>query len=179
VRVADVRAALEQMASLQRARLELDALDIEGPAMLLARLGGAVQALESRIEGVRRLLGRSAEVLRGSADEEAWRRAREFAWVPAGALLVRVPITPPRIAELDAVLERVGAARRYTVAGNVAFVGWPDGAAALSETLSTHGLTGQLLRGDSGRPFLGAAADGEFERRVRHALDPEGRFGDA
>jgi glycolate dehydrogenase FAD-binding subunit len=173
----DVTAALDTMASLQRERLELDALDIDGGGRLVVRLAGAVAAMESRIDLVRGLLGRGAEVLRGAADESQWRVAREFTWAPASALLARVPVTPTRIPLLDEALSRARAVRRYSVAGNVAFVAWTGDPEALSALLSGQRLLGQVLRGDARRVLIGVESANEFGRRVASVMDPDNRFG--
>ena len=68
-----------------------------------------------------------SELLEGTADEAGMAAARassrgHYRGVP----LVRVPLTTPRVPALDGVLTRDGAARRYALAGNVAFVSWPQ-----------------------------------------------------
>ena len=114
--------------------------------------------------------------LEGAADDGEWQRAREFAWTSFGDAIVRVPLTTPRVPALDAWLARGGAARRYALAGNVAFVSWPQPLDALSDALNSLGLRGQVLIGPPGNPFIGAQADVEFGRRVASVLDPDGRF---
>lgn len=175
-RAADLDAALSLMASVQRAGFDLEALDIESPATVSARLGGAGEALPQRVAALQHVIGES-EVLVGEEDERVWRQAREFAWAPADALLVRVPLTPPQVPALDAALAPGGAVRRYALAGNVAFSSWPGHVNGLSAVLAALGLTGQVLWGASGSPFIGRSVANEFEKRVRAVMDPDGRFG--
>jgi hypothetical protein len=98
--------------------------------------------------------------------------------VPAAAALVKVPLTPKRIPGFDAALAPVGAARRYSVGGNVAWVAWAEGLrlADLDHMLSAQGLSGLVVRGSLGRTVLGTITGDAFARRVKVALDPAGRF---
>jgi glycolate oxidase FAD binding subunit len=172
----DLAGALEVMDRVQRAQFELEAIDIEAPSTLLIRIGGAADALPARVDALRQSLGLGSELLEGAADDAEWQRAREFSWASPGASLVRVPLTTPRVPALDVVLTRGGAARRYALAGNVAFVSWPQPLDELSDALNSLGLRGQVLIGSPGRQFIGSPADDEFGRRVASVLDPDGRF---
>jgi len=98
--------------------------------------------------------------------------------VPAAAALVKVPLTPKRIPGFDAALASLGAERRYSVGGNVAWVAAAEGlrAADLDQALSAQGLSGLVVRGTLGRTVLGTIAGAAFARRVKAALDPAGRF---
>jgi len=176
VSAGDLIAALEAMETVRRAQFELEAIDIEGPATLWLRAGGATDALPARVAALRQAIGIKSEFLEGADDEAEWRRAREFSWGLPGASLVRVPLTTPAVPALDSVLTRGGATRRYALAGNVAFVSWPQSLDELSDELKPLGLTGQVLIGPRGQPFIGADVDDEFGRRVASVLDPDGRF---
>jgi glycolate oxidase FAD binding subunit len=173
----DLAGALRVLSAMQAARFELEAADIEAPATVWLRLGGFAAAMPSRLDGVQRAAGAPSDRLEGEADVDTWRTAREFSWMPPGAALVRVPLTVGRLAGLDAALELAGARRRYAVGGNVAFITWTESIDRLSATLETVGLTGQVLRGPSGRRLIGTVKPSEFERRVRMVMDPDGRFG--
>jgi glycolate oxidase FAD binding subunit len=172
----DLAGALEVMDRVRRAQFELEAIDIEAPSTLFLRLGGAADALPTRVDALRHSLGLGSELLEGAADDAEWQRAREFSWASPGEPLVRVPLTTPRVPALDAWLTRGGAARRYALAGNVAFVSWPKPLDELSDALNSLGLRGQVLIGPPGRQFIGSPADDEFGRRVASVLDPDGRF---
>ena len=76
------------------------------------------------------------------------------------------------------MLDACRALRRYALAGNVAFVSWPQSLDEIDAALKTLALTGQVLIGPPGTPSLGAVPDDEFGRRVATVLDPDGRFGD-
>ena len=173
----DLAGALRVLSAVQAARFELEAADIEAPSIVWLRLGGFASAMRSRLDGLQRAVGSPAERLEGDADAAVWQGTREFTWMPAGAALVRVPLTVGKLAGLDAVLESAGVRRRYAVGGNVAFIAWTDSVERLSTTLQTLGLTGQVLIGPPGSNSIGTVKTSEFERRTRAVMDPDGRFG--
>jgi glycolate oxidase FAD binding subunit len=173
---ADLASACAAVTAVQRARSEVDALDIEAPSTVWIRLGGFADALPERIARLSRAIDRPVEVLRNDADAAAWHEAREFAWVPPETTLIRVALTTPEVPVLDAIAAGGGARRRYALGGNVAFIAWPAGLADFSTALEGLGLHGQVLTGSAGRPFVGAEAPGEFERRVQAVMDPQSRF---
>jgi glycolate oxidase FAD binding subunit len=176
VETADLASAVALIATVQRARFDLEAVDLEAPATVWLRLGGFREALPTRTAALQRVAGRGAEVRNGADDAQVWREARELAWAPAGQPLVRVPITLPTIPLLDAALGHDGAVRRYTIGGNLALIAWAEPLDRLSGILRERALTGQVLLGPVGRPFIGAVTPNAFEERLRGVMDPDGRF---
>jgi glycolate oxidase FAD binding subunit len=172
----DLASAGALVTTVQRARFDLEALDVEPPGTVWLRLGGCREALATRASALQHAIGRPSGLLTGDDDAVVWRDAREFAWAPRDASLVRVPISPPALLPLDAALSRYDAVRRYAVAGNLALVGWRDSLDALSDVLSGMDLTGQVLLGPAGKRFIGAARPNAFEDRLRGVMDPDGRF---
>ena len=65
------------------------------------------------------------DILMDAEDAACWRAAREFTWRPEDAALVKVPVTPGRIARLEADL--TGFANLSGLVGDViAWAGrWP------------------------------------------------------
>ena len=185
---ADLDRALDGLARLAGLPVDVDALEIDtrpGGVQVLLRLGGAERALPGRIDRLRGELG-GGEVLRGADESTLWRDAREFAWVPDGWSLAKVPVTPGRIAALDArfaTLDRRAGdgpsrIRRYGSRGQVAWVASPSPADELEGTLTELGLSGLAILGPAGRRRFGVRVGSTFERRVKGALDPGGRFVD-
>jgi glycolate oxidase FAD binding subunit len=172
----DVAAATALVAAIQRARFDLEAIDLEAPGTVWVRLGGFREAMPPRVVALQQALGPETQTIAGDDEEAVWRGTRAFAWLPDGWTLVRVPTTLPVVASLDATLGRHGARRRYAVAGNVALIGWPGPLDDLDTLLSGVRLGGQVLFGPGGRPFIGTARDNEFGARVKAVLDPDGRF---
>lgn len=174
----DLASALSLMAAVQRARFDLEAIDLTPPGVLTLRLGGASEAIDVRAEALTQAIGRDSRILTGQDDAAVWTEARELAWVPAGAALVRVPLSLPQVQALDAAIAGGNAVRRYAVAGNLAWVAWPDSIAVLGGILREQGLVGQVLAGPAGSPFIGATAPNPFEQRLRSVMDPQGRLAD-
>jgi glycolate oxidase FAD binding subunit len=179
-----VAAGVAALIKLTSQPLDLDSLDLTpaaAGATLWARLAGLAGALPDRIARLRGVLG-GGEPVAESEEARLWRDARELAWVPpvlsavegAGWSLVKVPVTPKKIAALD---QRVpsDAVRRYGVAGQVAWIATPD-RAGLDAALNQLGLSGLALIGPAGKARLGVQPGAAFEQRVKQALDPMGRF---
>ena len=168
VTTADLPATVTLVASLQRARFDLEAIDIAPPTSIWIRLGGFREHAgprESMPWNVRS--EERAEVSTGEHDAAIWRHAREFAWAPASTPLVRVPITLPMAARLDAALERYEAARRYTVAGNLALIAWNGALDSLSDAPAGSGAHGPGPRRSAlVSRFIGAAAPNAVEERL-------------
>jgi glycolate oxidase FAD binding subunit len=172
----DLQAAVTLVATVQRAGFDLEALDIEPPATVWFRLAGFRDALGSRVDAVQHALGGCADVSTGADEPAVWRDAREFAWAPAGHFLVRVPTTLPVVTRLDAALEWYEAARRYTVAGNLALIAWNGALDSLAALLQDLALEGQVLVGPAGRPFIGAVPASAIDERLASVMDPDARF---
>jgi glycolate oxidase len=156
--------ALEAAGRALACGVELEALDLEPPGRLLIRIGGPATALEPRLERLRRAVALPAD--KTLADAALWD-------VPAG---VQLALRPRRLPVLDAAL--AGVPRRYTRAGAAGFLAWPADRPVeeLDGLLRDAGATGVRLAGAPGHVLLGAHTGGAFADRVRHALDPDGRF---
>lgn len=194
--------AAAAMARVYDAPLDVDALDLwpagDGWA-LMVRLAGPAAALPARVERIRPVAGGETDVLAGEADAEAWRAMREMEWVPAGWGLVKVALSPAKVEPLAGLLETAARAipgrgealapgdianaelaRQvlrpcFSVGGNVAWIATPE-PPALGPALSELGLPGLVVLGPAGAPLIGAHTGSAFERRVKSALDPVGRF---
>lgn len=171
--------ALQAMAQLAVSKVELQALDVlpgdDGAATVLARLGGLPAALSARCERLRQALG-GGDVFTDKDDEKFWREAREFHWLMTGESLVKVPVTPSQIAPLDDWLGQEGCARRYSVGGNLAWLAWRGDIEPLHNALRRLALRGLVVMGDVRSPLIGAEGATGMERRVKAALDPDGKF---
>ena len=177
VDVDDTASAMRLLAAVQTARIDAEALDVEQGRRVSVRIGGFPEALPTRIDALRRVLGPSAEVLEGDDDARAWRDVNEFAWAAAGTALIRVPSSPSRVAALDAAMSGLGCTRRISVGGHLLWVACePASLDAVDAFLRDTGATGQVLRGAHDRPFIGAPRDPIVEARLRAVLDPDRRF---
>lgn len=175
---ADLPTALGHVRGLNRSKFDINGLDFgpdEAGWRVWVRLGGLAAALNERITALRQEVGGGA-ILTGTADEAFWQSANRFDWLAANAALVKIPVTPGRVAGLEESLAGTSP-RRYSVGGNLLWLGWEKPVAELDALLASHGLSGLLLRGPVGQPWLGKRPGGPFLQRVKMALDPEGKFG--
>lgn len=167
--------AWEVLRALYTSSFDLEALDLVPPGTVWIRVAGRAESMAARLARLGAFLGGAADV--AEDDAGVWEEAREFRWVPAGWALVKVPLTPRRLLDLERELAGAGCLRRYSAGGNVGWVAWPGDPEVLSELLSRLGLRGLRVLGGEGPPFLGRQAPDGFARRVKAALDPAGRFG--
>ncbi len=172
----DISAAQALLARIATSALELEAVDVsvhEGGPTLHLRLGGLARALPERMARLRAFVGHGDDV---DDDAAFWRDRNAFAWVPPGAALAKVPISPHVLVALDGALAGAGAQRVYSVGGHLAWVGWPHNVTALDTLLHEQGLAGLLLRGDAVSPLLGVRVGATTLERVKGVLDPDRRF---
>jgi glycolate oxidase FAD binding subunit len=177
-----IEEAVSLVRRLTRSTWDLEAIDIaidaEAPVTLDIRLAGLAGALPERIVHLREFVGGGDEPI-GAGDAEPWSAARSFTWVPAGSSLVKVPVTPGRITELDAAIAGGCGARRYAGGGQLAWLAWREPLDRLDARLQTLGLPGLVVwaEGPMDVPLIGATTEGSFSTRVKRAIDPHNRFG--
>ncbi len=169
----DFGAAWALLRVLYTSSFDLEALDLVPPGTLWVRLAGRPESLPARVDRLRRFLGGGVVV---EDEHRVWENAREFRWVPPGWALVKIPVTPRRVVDLERALENTPSLRRYSAGGNVAWVAWPEGPGALGAVLERLDLQGLRVLGGQGPPFLGRRGPEAFPARAKRALDPEGRF---
>ena len=176
--------ALRATYHLATAPFDIDALDLEpineSQFELIIRIGGLVEALPGRIERLQHFLNTetdmvAAEVLENEQDSAFWEQVQELSWVEDGLNLVKVPLAPKRIPAFEDALFEIVTSRRYSAGGNVAWLAVPD-VEALDTVLSQLELAGLVLIGPPGRPCLGLHKGLPLARRVKRALDPDGKF---
>jgi glycolate oxidase FAD binding subunit len=168
---------LEALGRLTRQPLELYALDLDGEANLHVRVGGKAESIPARLERISLLLsGVEMETIQGEGEARFWSERNEFGWLAPEETLVKAPITPKRVPSLDGELRRNGAKSVYSAGANVAWIGWPGEVAEIDALLVQLGLSGLRVLGDPGRARLGVQAGESFEKRIKQALDPAGRF---
>lgn len=171
---------LQALVHLTQQPLEIYALDLEagdGIVHLLTQVGGAEATIRSRIERLLGALGApDAEILVGEQESRLWHAAREFTWAPPGSTLVKIPLTPKRLPALDQELAQHGAIRRYCAGANLAWVAWRRQVEDLDRMLSRQALSGLVILGEADKVLLGRRSGESFARRVKQALDPQGKF---
>jgi glycolate oxidase FAD binding subunit len=181
VTCASVADAMQAIFAIMPSPLETDAIDLETyheQPELYFRLGGLSGALPGRIERLKTFLHQHAPIKSAETleDEGAfWRSVSHLEWAGASTV-VKVPVAPRQVVDLEAKLHGIPGKRRYSAAGNVAWIALDD-VAALAPILRDMGLTGLQLRGDGNQQYVGAPLKGiEMLRRVKDVLDPERVF---
>ncbi len=168
--------ALAAMNELNRSPLDIFALELQPPATLLLRLGGQSSALHGRLRRLNEILG-GGTVMLGEEEAVLWSQLRDFSWLPSSHSLLKVPVTPAIISALEARLDQGTSQRRYSVGGNLAWVGWPGEVGDIDGILRELELSGLRVLGLSESPWVGVPPAGSaFAQRVKRALDTEGRF---
>lgn len=167
-------AAIEVIQRLYTSPLEIDSFDLEiaDRPIVWLRLGGLRSALPGRLDRVRGLIG-GGDVI--DDDASLWRNAREVTWRPEGWALIKVPLTPKRIAAFEAALPQ-NIIRRYSSGGQAAWLAAPDQLSQIDRLLCDQGLSGLVMIGPIDQPRLGVRVGDSFARRVKGALDPAQRF---
>jgi glycolate oxidase FAD binding subunit len=175
-----VSEALADLMRLSTAPLEIFALDLwpgEGGVSLLVRLGGTPDAFPRRRDRLLKFLDcQSGQTLEDEVDRDTWREMNEFTWVPIAHSLVKVPLTPSRVAKLDKNLLKGKALRRYSAGANVAWVAWPGDIDDLDALLQEQSLSGLVLSGACKCPRIGIRQGETFARRLKKAIDPGDRW---
>lgn len=172
--------ALEAVYKLFHSQMDLESLELRPSARsvtVYVRLGGLREALPARLDRLGKLLG-GGEILEGGNDVLLWNGIREFEWAGQAAALVKVPLTPARIAALDVELEKLNYTRRYSAGGQVAYIAGPDDLNGLHALLAAQNLSGLKLFGSPVHRFIGAPRSNHaFAQRAKQALDAAQKFG--
>lgn len=176
-------AALQATFKLASAPFEMDTLDLQPHTNkrfnALIRLGGLPDALPSRVERLRSFLEKhtavqEAQLLKDAAEQALWGEINSVAWANPNHYLVKIPLPPKRLSALNALEGLEG--RHYTAAGNIAWI-TTTSLRALNAHLISMGLSGLVLMGSPHQLIIGARPGLPLERRVKQALDPQGKFG--
>ena len=175
---------------------------------LWVRIGGLLAALQQRAQALQAVISADAGgirhliLLNDQDDDTLWQQARSMAWLTDGMALAKVPLTPQRIPVVEeAVSGSKVATRRYSVGGNLLWLGWPDLTAPaldsgkqdrprdLHTLLLGLNLQGVLLIGRTRRateqnngdnvgsgdgPLLGRPLLNDFLRRIAAGPGPRG-----
>lgn len=177
IQCGSVDEAMDRIAALAGSPLELDALDwLPANNQIVFRVAGAAAFVESDPWTGFPGLGTGVQALDNGTAERFWADYGGFGWMEEGSSLVKVPVSPARIPDLETGLRDLGLLRCYSVAGNVAYLGSTD-RAGLDRVLRERGLSGLALLGHGkGDPWLGARRTSRIAFAVKRALDPNGRF---
>lgn len=172
--LANLAEAMTLCAELSRSPLEITALDTSPRGTVDVLLTGSEAANLATKDRLIKLTGAAWDVV----DFEYWDTISEWSDLEAGERLTRVPLAPSQVLGLDAAMHEMRVPRRYSAAGNVAWVRWPASQPirALDESLSHLHLGGTILTGTAARCCLGRRPEPQLMTRLQHAFDPDKRF---
>jgi glycolate oxidase FAD binding subunit len=178
----DHRTALDALHRLSISQEELMCLDLEAPHTIAVRIAGLPDAQKSRTDRIRTIVQEaSIETLHGENDHQYWSMAREFEWLPANHRLVRIPTTPSRISTIEEFVTSRGETvpRRYSVGGNVAWLGCPPDwkAADVNRLGQQSGTSAQPLIGEWDAELTVAMTGLPFLKRLQSVFDPGSKLG--
>ncbi len=173
VRCANLDAGLEAVSRI-RSGFDPEAADLEAGGTLWLRLAGRQNALDELTDRACELFGDLGIV--DEACDDWWAEGAGLLRERRCGVALRVPVTPNRIARLDAALDR-RCERRYVAGAQLAWVGWPDSrpCAELDRLLAEQSLTGLSVLGEA-PVFLGRSPDGVVASRLKAVLDPNSKF---
>jgi glycolate oxidase FAD binding subunit len=170
--------ALDGLIRTTLAPFDLFALDLEPNANrcdLILRIGGLPISFPDRLKRLKEF-HRDGEILDEENERIYWHGIQEFSWVEKNNYLVKIPITPKKVLQLDSFLNNQAAKRRYSVGANLAWIDWGAPIEQLDLKLNELGLSGLVVLGNPGKVRLGKFNGVSFANRVKTALDPQGRW---
>jgi glycolate oxidase FAD binding subunit len=173
-----IEEALTSLIKLAGKSIEIYALDIwpqSDRIDLIVRLGGVPDSFQLRVERLRNILG-SGDIIEDRAEQEFWDDINGFSWHMEDGYLIKIPINPKIVKELDGFLSDSSAKRYYSVGCNVVWVSWSGDLDNLGSKLEKLSLSGLILLGDVVDPHLGAKRSNTFSIKIKNALDPNKKW---
>jgi glycolate oxidase FAD binding subunit len=170
--IAPLNAALEALNQLYIARMEIDSLDfapVGDGLKFWVRLAGLPEGLPARAERLRRILG-GGDILESASESATWEVIRSFNNLQPTAALVKVPLSPQHIPQLESHITTMQ--RHYSAAGNVVWLSANEMPPTLHDTLYSLNLSGLVVFGNTPTIRLGARTGQAFETRIKRVFDP-------
>ena len=167
--------ALNRMTQLASSAMDVESLDLipsKGAANgyeIAIRIGGIATAIPNRLNRLQQFVPAS-RVLRDQDDDLYWRAATHFEWASDLESLLKLPITPTSIPELDRQLANDNIARRYSVGGNVVWI-----AMEWTEDWNSKFGEAQIFLGQP-NGYSPPHEPGPFGQAIQRALDPMLKF---
>jgi glycolate oxidase FAD binding subunit len=171
----DINTSLNLIDELSRSTMDFDAIDLvvlDKVFRLNIRIGGPETALRQKITRVCSL--HPELVIRESPSH--WIETREMTWVPENWLLIWAPVTPIRIPQIEQEFSGHSFMKRYSAAGQILWLATDEHPDRLERLFEKLNLSGLVVKGDSTHNVVGTYPGKNFYRRIKTALDPQGRF---
>ncbi len=162
--------------SLGRSRFTLDILDLDSKSRLFLKLAGQPGSMDQRVEAIENHLNHQSDLLSPDDFHDQWHESVRLDASPSSGILVKIPVNPLAILDLESALASYSTERRYSIGGYVCWLHWNDSIETLSALLSQLYLSGQVAYGETGTPLIAADTQKSFYRRLKSAFDPESKF---
>jgi len=128
VHVDGITQATDVMTRLSMSQFDLTCLDWEPPHHIWLRIAGLSDSMDQRTQHLSETVNSDVEILESETEDQSWRDAREFTWVPADHTLIKMPLVSKQIEKVEQhlAMQPLPILRRYSVGGNLAWIAWPD-----------------------------------------------------
>lgn len=177
--------AVKVMEKFHNAQLDVDSLDLDVSAdriVLISRIGGFRSSFLARQEKLLSFIG-SGDIVPSPEESQIWESKRNFDNTPQNWKLIKVPITPTRIAAFEFNLSEhsdlASSTRMYSSGGQQVWVTFPDNENnhhQFDSFLIALNLSGLVIQGQCEKTRIGVDHGKYFSNRVKQALDPHNRF---
>ncbi len=168
----------EAFVSLGRSRFTLDILDLDSKGRLFIKLAGQPGSMDQRVDAIENHLNHQSDTLSPDGFHNQWHESVRLDTPPSSGILVKIPVNPLAILDLENALAPFSTERRYSIGGYVCWLHWNDNIEELSTILSELGLSGQVACGVTETPLIAADSQKSFYRRLKSAFDPDAKFTD-
>ena len=168
--------AHEAFVSLGRSRFTLDILDLDSKGRLFLKLAGQPGSMDQRVKAIESHLTHQSDTLPQECIDSYWPESVRLEAPPQSGLLVKIPINPLTIFDLESALASYSTEIRYSIGGYVCWLHWNNSIEKLSALLTQLNLSGQVACGDAETPLIAADSQKSFYRRLKSAFDPEDKF---
>ena len=168
--------AHEAFVSLGRSRFTLDILDLDSKGRLFLKLAGQPGSMDQRVKAIESHLTHQSDTLSQKCIDSYWPESVRLETPPQSGLLVKIPINPLTIFDLESALASYSTEIRYSIGGYVCWLHWNNSIEKLSALFTQLNLSGQVACGDAETPLIAADSQKSFYRRLKSAFDPEDKF---
>ena len=177
---ADAAQVRDITTTLAMAPMELFCLDSNAHSVQV-RIGGLSEAIDARCRRVQDIVGNCPmQILRREEDAAFWSDVREFRWVPAEHSLLKLPVSPAEMPDVDAALTatEITIPHRCSVGGNLVWIAWPDslGQAEFDRVFQSAHHRRLALTGHWKQPARSDLQGAALAERLQTVFDPARKF---
>jgi hypothetical protein len=132
--------------------------------------------MDQRVKAIESHLTHQSDTLSQECIDSYWPESVRLEIPPQSGLLVKIPINPLTIFDLESALASYSTEIRYSIGGYVCWLHWNNSIEKLSALLTQLNLSGQVACGDAETPLIAADSQKSFYRRLKSAFDPKDKF---